>query len=353
MATFLDQKEQVIDIQLTSHGKYLLSAGKFKPKFYTFLDDNIIYDYDYANVHENQKDIHTRIISNTPYLGTQVQFDSPEEHLKEKIEKVRSKIPLFYNEENETGIEKELSHENFNRRAYMFNNIIGTTPPTTVFAPAWQLKLLKGEISGSSQHIVEPFHLIDIPQIDVDVVYTARPLSIHSMDDMNLSEEFTEFYDEEFYLNEMNKTSLFSDDTFIQVFADDPIIDIKELNCETNFENFEIEVYKVEENYNVKIGGNEKLVRLKFVKEKDEVVDGILVDDNGYNPAQAVITTENVEYYLNLQLDSEIDKKQLCSAVNELKSENYFVDVPIDCQDVEPRIRMDIYSTSGEPEECD
>ena len=59
MATFLNKKEQVLDIQLTSHGKYLLSAGKFKPIYYCFLDDNIIYDYRHASgsVFENQKDI--------------------------------------------------------------------------------------------------------------------------------------------------------------------------------------------------------------------------------------------------------------------------------------------------------
>ena len=84
MATFLDKKEQVLDIQLTSHGKYLLSAGKFKPMYYSFLDNNIIYDYKHAGIFENQKDIHDRITQHTPYLQTQVAFDSPEERLKEK-----------------------------------------------------------------------------------------------------------------------------------------------------------------------------------------------------------------------------------------------------------------------------
>ena len=41
---FLDQKEQVIDIKLTSYGHYLLSVGKFKPVYYGFYDNNILYD---------------------------------------------------------------------------------------------------------------------------------------------------------------------------------------------------------------------------------------------------------------------------------------------------------------------
>mgnify|MGYP003114839141 CR=1 FL=1 len=354
MATFLDKKEQVLDIKLTSHGKYLLSTGEFKPVYYTFLDDNIIYDYNYANVHENQKDIHNRITQETPYLETQVTFDSPEEKLKEKIEKIRSQIPLFYNEEDDMGIEKELSHTNFARRAYIFNNAIGTTPALTKNAPAWNVRMIKGKVSGSSPHIHEPYELIDIPQLDLEIVYDVRELSIHSEEDMYRSSVVKEFFEEAFYLNEMDKTSVFKDDTFIQIFGNDPIIDVKELNVESELENFDIEVYRVEENYNRKIGGNDKLVRLNFAKEKQEIVDGFLVDDDGYDPSLAFIDRNNVEYYFDLQTDMNIDKRQLCAATNELKTDNYFIDIPIDCEDVKDRARMDIYGPSGaEPEVCD
>jgi len=48
MAKFLNKKEQVYDLKLTSYGHYLLSIGTFKPVYYTFLDDNIIYDKSYT-----------------------------------------------------------------------------------------------------------------------------------------------------------------------------------------------------------------------------------------------------------------------------------------------------------------
>ena len=41
MAKFLNKKEQVYDLKLTSYGHYLLSVGKFKPVYYEFFDDNI------------------------------------------------------------------------------------------------------------------------------------------------------------------------------------------------------------------------------------------------------------------------------------------------------------------------
>ena len=50
MAKFLNKKEQVIDFQLSRYGKHLLSVGRFKPVYYAFLDDNILYDGSYAGL---------------------------------------------------------------------------------------------------------------------------------------------------------------------------------------------------------------------------------------------------------------------------------------------------------------
>ena len=61
MAEFFDKKEEVLDIQLTQHGKYLLSRGEFSPKFYAFFDDDIIYDTEYAGFIETQNDGEKRI----------------------------------------------------------------------------------------------------------------------------------------------------------------------------------------------------------------------------------------------------------------------------------------------------
>ena len=40
MATFVNKKERVFDIELTSYGRYLMSVGKFKPEYYAFYDGN-------------------------------------------------------------------------------------------------------------------------------------------------------------------------------------------------------------------------------------------------------------------------------------------------------------------------
>lgn len=79
MAKFLDNKERVLDLRLTSYGKYLLSVGKFKPHSYAFFDDNVIYDGEYAGAtNEAQNAIHGRIKKETPYLESMVHFEEIE-----------------------------------------------------------------------------------------------------------------------------------------------------------------------------------------------------------------------------------------------------------------------------------
>ena len=59
---FFDKKEEVIDIQLTQYGKYLLSRGEFRPSFYAFYDDDIIYDSNYTGYDESNAIIQDRIM---------------------------------------------------------------------------------------------------------------------------------------------------------------------------------------------------------------------------------------------------------------------------------------------------
>ena len=77
---FFDRKEEVLDVQLTQYGKYLLSVGKLKPVYYSFFDEDVDYDSQYqglppnpeneadtAGPSENQKDTVDRV-KETPRL---------------------------------------------------------------------------------------------------------------------------------------------------------------------------------------------------------------------------------------------------------------------------------------------
>jgi len=79
--SFMDKKQDVYDIKITPYGKKLLSQGKFKPEYYAFFDDDILYDFAHSNnitavsdigstqlSVEGQNDIQTRIKEETPYF---------------------------------------------------------------------------------------------------------------------------------------------------------------------------------------------------------------------------------------------------------------------------------------------
>ena len=82
MTTYFNKKEEVINLELTQYGKYLLSKGKLKPVYYSFYDDDVLYDGAHGGVTENQNDIVTRI-KDTPNLkviydySSSIQYPAP------------------------------------------------------------------------------------------------------------------------------------------------------------------------------------------------------------------------------------------------------------------------------------
>ena len=85
--SFFDKKEEVIDLQLTQFGKQLLSLGKFKPAYYAFFDNNILYDSSYSGMSgEAINQIEPRIQDETPYNKTQYVFSGRETAISSFVE---------------------------------------------------------------------------------------------------------------------------------------------------------------------------------------------------------------------------------------------------------------------------
>ena len=100
MAKFLNKKEQVFDLKLTSYGNYRLSQGNFKPVYYAFYDDNILYDIQYASgkngdgdfvisPQELQNNTQRRIKDETQYLESFVLFEEVENQATTMTEQLR------------------------------------------------------------------------------------------------------------------------------------------------------------------------------------------------------------------------------------------------------------------------
>ena len=63
----------------------MLSAGNFRPSYYAFFDDNVIYDRQYAGFTSKgpQNDIHHRIKNTTQYFEGLTLFESVEDTLQD------------------------------------------------------------------------------------------------------------------------------------------------------------------------------------------------------------------------------------------------------------------------------
>ena len=55
---FLDDKEEVINFEMTPYGKHLLSKGQYRPVYYAFHDDDILYDTSHSHTNEFKTRLH-------------------------------------------------------------------------------------------------------------------------------------------------------------------------------------------------------------------------------------------------------------------------------------------------------
>lgn len=319
--TFLNKKEDVIDVQLTQHGKRLLAEGKFNPAYYSITDNDIIYDAAKAGFSEAQNDAHSRILQETNRLAAQYIFYDAEREIN-STSKQETNIPCYE---------------------------IGTFDLNATAKPAWNIKYLHGEVSSSVNASTGSHAVLPIPQLSSSIVYR----TYISQDDIKPTGEDIQL-----------STKIFADGTYISIVPEHILLDITEENVDYISENFDIEVFLVEEQ---NLSGSmdtpgidpsrsfirEILIPLSFVPQEDNVINDILIDQE---LPEVELTTDYVEYYFNLFTDFEIDKEVLCVGVQEIKSKGVNIDDSdlIDCPEQGTVVRMNpYYSTTSDLENCE
>ena len=279
--TFKNQKEEVIEIEMTSYGKQLLSKGKFKPVYYAFFDDDILYDARYAGQEEEQNYAQTRILEETPRTRNQIHFSSIEREVKKQIEEVRTK-------ESKLGEAFQLTPMN-----YSLTSSLGKASLSTDYAPSWDITLHGA--SFESQTITKGTgdeKTIFIPQMNLlDPTYITKVLKI---------EDPTIGYE-----------NSYNNGVAIEIENKDFIIEIDEIHTDSLRENYDIELFLVEDA--IEDGKSvENLIQLMFMKDiRDNVMDGILVDEVQFR-VEPEIDETYVEYYLDISIDKDIEASRLC-----------------------------------------
>ena len=119
--TFFNRKEEVLELKLTRIGRQKLSTGEFKPAYYEFLDEDVLYD---------RKNFAT---------GSSEEQNEIKKRIKEKLTlrplTAKQSVPgkgFVYKEENRL-IES-----------------LGTFTPYSNYKPAWKISAEDGTIFTGS-----------------------------------------------------------------------------------------------------------------------------------------------------------------------------------------------------------
>lgn len=137
--SLLNQKEEVLKVQLTKHGRKLLGTGVFQPKYFSFFDDSVVYDTNYGGINESTNSIQDRILY------------------------------------------KSLTFDANNLLTDVLDKPLGTSDTINDYAPAWKLNILKGAIEYRTENSSYYKKIFDVATINYYItldktnIFNVRP----------------------------------------------------------------------------------------------------------------------------------------------------------------------------------
>jgi len=350
--TFFNPKEEVLDIKLTQYGRHLLSKGKMKPVYYAFFDEGILYDAASAGITEAKNSAETRIQDETITTKTQHCFTGRDEFLFDGVgataldeDEDRAEIATY-------------------ERLHVLTDPLGTTELGSTKMPFFTMTMLDGEIdstktteTGSARVANVPtgadtFYSqqeLRIPQIEIDVKYNIAVIDPANPD---ISFEIDPI---------LSPTVTYGDGLGVVIGTDDIMILLEEGNTICGKENFEIEVFEMTGQTGPL--GEEVIVPMLFQKKVEMVQGNLLLDEDEARTLAGLkkgeikeLKSSCVEYFMDVKVDSEINKASVCAAISKIKSEGGTIYSPcgidLDCPDLKDVISSDIYASDADREDC-
>lgn len=316
MSSIFDSKEEVLDIQLTSYGRFLLSKGKFKPEYYAFFDDDVIYDINYCTSSaERQNDIQERILNETPILKPQVFFRSLDENIAQNS----------YIISDNTAKLKLLENQNISEKNYALALPLGNSSHNNQFYPAWNISAIHGFISESkpyldnsngSQGTLRPF--LDYPQITMEnqkfsvVIKKNEPFLLNEhvqiIEPIVFNPTVQQVAADRISGVFGGQPSSEAGEYYITMREEHFILEIAEENVDDIKENFDIEIF-LEEEVTLANGIVKKdWKQLNFPKKLIKIKNNILLDEPENIKAQDLqLDGSFAENYLEILVDQEIE----------------------------------------------
>jgi len=311
--TFFNKKEDVIKIELTPHGRKMLSQGKLKPSYYTFLDDDILYDISKGGGSENNSQTKDRILSETPYMKPQTNYkgiDSSKSDDDSKVEQAR----------------------------YLLQRIGGNNPAEQR-AAGWNVTCLLGEIASSTNTLTSSVEQTQpIPQIEFELEYT---MSVGNASNIEISNGGL-IFDRDL------PTLIKEDGSFVNIEEEQILLNIFERNGFFHKDSYEIEVYLYEQ--------DEQSIdrKLRFFEQEQQLKNNMLVQSGEDEEVefQEDLSTDFVEYYLDISTDKEIPIEDVCKGLRRLKAKDIYLDLEVRCPDRDD-IDVNFYGSRITPQDVE
>ena len=153
---------------------------------------------------------------------------------------------------------------------------------------------------------------------------------------------------------EDNVSTVFPDSTAIVLEKEEFLVEIVEKNGFSLNKDFELEIYEIEDEYiDGALTGRETLVPLYFPKESEGFK---ITGDNVYQPEEEIteeqeVTPEQVEYFFNIETDSEISQDILCRYRPADETPGVFSKRLFDCAESEIEQATGVYGPEEEYED--
>ena len=310
--TFFNRKEDVIKIELTPHGRKLLSQGKLKPFYYAFFDDDILYDSNRGGFSETNLESKGRILSGSVYMRPQTNYKGVESKLEDRR-----------------------SFETENHLLYP----IGSNKIEEKKSNGWSVSFLHNTASSATNTLSgDSTPTLSIPQVECTVQYE---LSIGSVTKATAGKTY----------NPIMPEQRLTGDSFIDIKEDQILAHMMEKNGFNIGGSLEIEVFLYDQD-------EQNTQKLSFLEQDDLIVNNILTDPNDllgalYKAEAVADDPKFVEYWLRIRTDKKIPILDRCSGIQNLKAQDIYLDVEIDCPDRDADLGNIYNTTPIEIEECE
>ena len=310
--SFFNKKEDVIAIELTPHGRKLLSHGKLKPAYYAFFDDDILYESQKGGFTETNSQTKNRILNETPRIKPQTNFKGADS----KISDMRT-----FETENQ------------------MLQPIGSNKIEEQKSNGWDITFLHNTASSAVSHFTSNTSpTLQIPQIEATISFEMK---VGLVEDATATDSFELFHPD-----------ATNGGTFVNITEEQIMLNILEKNGFNENEGLEIQVYLYEQ--------DKQSYKLLLSQEKETEIKNDMFVKPLENSAKSLFetrqTTTNpdlVEYWLRIKVDEDISVADRCSGLKNLEKDNIYLENELICPD-EPGALADIYSTSvADLEDCE